>query len=223
MAQPSVEKSQKNSLQVTLQKQVVQQKQNRQVEAQQDVANVLKKVQSQKIVANVSRPVHKNSDVVKVSLEKTADGVAEKNYTQHKNIQEKSKNVSQKFESYADFMDAQADKAAAKAQLAFQAIEKIEKAVEKVIADSADSIISKIESLPVDIVIAKPVSGIEKQLTPVQPSTAQVEKRPFIKMKRRPLSTDNQGVSGITRSSDLKKSQDVVDSLGVTQKTNDVE
>lgn len=221
VGQPVQEKNQKQSLQVSLQaptqqpvthKKPVQKVEDRQ-DVAHDVANVLKKVQSQKIVANVSR--------------NGADKPLQKPV--HKHQTEKVKVVTPKFESYAEFMDAQADKAAAKVQSAFEAIEKIsapvhafnstqktlsdvlpeiEKIAEKEILKPVDSILAKIESLPADIVVSKPVVVVHQELPAAQPSAPTGEKRPFIKMKRRPLSTDNPGVSGITRSSDVKKVED---------------
>ena len=215
VGQPMQEKAQKSPLQVSLQapsKQPVQQKKSVQaVDAREDVAHdiakVLKKVQSQKIVANVSRTPLKALDYGKNSSDKVVDASLEKAPV-HKNHGDKAKVVTPKFESYAEFMDAQADKAAAKAQSTFETIEKIEKAIEKVAIVSVDSIISKIESLPVDIVVSKPVAVIHQKSPAVEKQAE--EKRPFIKMKRRPLSTDNPGVSGITRSSDKKQVEDSV-------------
>ncbi len=195
----------KAMIQVSLQAPVqgaIQQKQNKPVlEKKEDVVNnmtnVLKKVQSQKFVANVSRSAKVISDVDKASLQK--------------HHAEKVKVVVPKFETYAEFMDAQVDKAAAKVQPVLEQVEKIE----KVIIQPVDSIVAKIESLHVEKVVHAPVVHVDT--TVAQQDKPVIEKRPFIKMKRRPLTTDNPGVSGITRSVDKKEDQH-----GATKNEQDV-
>ena len=167
-----------------------------------NIAKVLKKVQSQKIVANVSRPASVPlTQADKVSLKK--------------HHVEKPKVVTPKFESYAEFMDAQVDKAAAKVQSNLDFVEKISTSAqamadkEKEIIKPVDSIVTKIESLHLDVVASKPVALVVHDQSTVEKSS--VQKRPFIKMKRRPLVTDNPGVSGITRSEDKKQSDSFVE------------
>lgn len=212
-----------------------------------DMTKVLKKVQSQKIVANVSRPSliqpspkamidKKASDFVKTSsdmsadkkniLNSSAEKLTENKIFTPKHQTEKVKVVTPKFESYAEFMDAQADKAAAKIQAVGEYIEKISKSSVQVVTDKentvihpVDSIVSKIESLHFEVVANKPVTVVNHNAAIVEkPST---QSRPFIKMKRRPLTTDNPGVSGITRSSDKKQSEDVVQLNHIEKKDNE--
>lgn len=190
----------KSTLQVSLQaptkslepKKVVTQITHTKENVVSDIAKVLKKVQSQKIVANVSRP----SSFAKAPADKSV-GVVQSVHASsdqanqdslHKKRIERPKIVTPKFESYAEFMDAQVDKAIAKSQSTVDVIEKIEK---EIIAQVNFVEIKPVETSVADeAIVAKPVT----------------EKRPFVTMKRRPLTTENPGVSGITRSVDKKSS-----------------
>ena len=162
-----------------------------------NIAKVFAKVASERIVASVSRPVDKDGLSACSSASQNA-GQSLSSFDKvdgQKNYGDKIKTMTPKFESYAEFMDAQADKAAAKAQSVLQAIEKIEKVIEKPAAQ--DAVLAKIESMAAQAVVSTPV-------VPAQPEVIVAEKpvvaKPgFVKMKRRPLSTENSGVSGITR------------------------
>jgi Jag N-terminus len=203
------------------------------VQSQKIVANVSRP--SLKASADAARPSSLASDFVKISSDRLSDTTADKLVheklghasegkqkvsTENKNFApkhqtEKVKVVTPKFESYAEFMDAQADKAAAKIQAAGEHIEKTSISSVQAMADKekmtihpVDSIVSKIESLHLEVVASKPATVLDH--SPVIVEKPAPQQRPFIKMKRRPLTTDNPGVSGITRSSDKKQSDDVV-------------
>lgn len=146
------------------------------------IAKVLKKVQTQKIVANVSRPVQKISDknLIKPGSESLRPV-------------ERPKSATPKFENYDDFINSTTGIPVPK-----------EKHVE---VSSIAPILSKIESLhssiqnlevrDKDFVVAKneSIAPVVQQVKPL----VQAPRVP-LKMKRRPLSTDNLGVSGITKS-----------------------
>lgn len=195
----------KNTTQVVLkvahqpldQKKVVQQLDKKE-DVARDVTKVLKKVQSQKIVANVSR--HGNQAVL---AEKPQQKV------------ENTKVVKPKFESYDKFMDAQADKNVTKNQIVEQTIEKNDQKVVHPVTD----IVAKIESLHIDI---KPHVSHEHHENTSQAQTSQ--KRPFVKMKRRPLATDNPGISGINKPVEMKNhdthTQAVLDTVSYDQPKN---
>ncbi|MBV8661009.1 MAG: Jag N-terminal domain-containing protein [Candidatus Dependentiae bacterium] len=91
-----------------------------------------------------------------------------------------SKVATPKFESYEDFINA--TQAKAKASEVHSVTQFSEVVVEKIIVE-------KVVVAP-QVVSEKKVEAINKVVTP----------RPVLKLKRRPLTTENPGVSGITRS-----------------------
>ena len=164
-----------------------------------DVTKVLKKIQTQKIVANVSRSAHSNHGKSLVqpdeALAKTTANVSR---PVHKTM---PKQVTAKFESYEDFINSTTGIPAEKTVTAPQAV------APKIIVET----ISR-EELVVSVPQVTPV------VSQVQVSAATTPRVP-LKLKRRPLVTENPGISGITRSSEKKNS----DSLSGITKNNDTD
>ncbi len=168
-----------------------------------DVANALKKIQSQKIVANVSRNAQSAHDKSLVKpdeallLRSESSGAHVAKTTANVSSPKKpvhNKQVTAKFESYEDFINSTTGIPAEKESVAAKA-EKIEvveslhkfldhdKSAMNAVNDVATTV--KEEVAPVTLQPSKPTST-----TPRAP----------LKFKRRPLTTENSGVSGIVRS-----------------------
>jgi len=168
----------------------------------QDVTKILKKIQTQKIIANVSRPVHKTMP----------------------------KQVVAKFESYEDFINSTtgipAEKIVTTPQVSsfVKVVQPTNFSSVKTMADektsdfvntSINAAADKQAVVQEELVVAVPqVTMIAPQAKVNVTTTPRVP----LKLKRRPLATDNPGVSGITRSSDKKNS----DSLSDIAKNDDV-
>ncbi len=105
---------------------------------------------------------------------------------------EKVKVVTPKFESYEDYINAQS----AQPSESSKHVINVSQEVGPVVQSEVEKIVNKAEELVVRS--EKPVQVV----VPVQdkPSVAAMTPRVPIKMKRRPLTTENPGVSGITRS-----------------------
>lgn len=171
-----------------------------------DIAKVLKKVQTQKVVANVSRSSHVAHGKASVKSEDVvAKNLATGSQLTHKTS---SKSVTQKFETYEDFINSktgipvQKELIAEQESLSVSIVEKIEtlqKNLEgsKALENSA-TLFSQKEVVEQDV--AQAVTA--KVATPRAP----------LKFKRRPLITENPGVSGIVRSSGASS----VDAAGKT-------
>jgi predicted RNA-binding protein Jag len=170
----------------------------------QDVTKVLKKIQTQKIVANISRPVHKAMP----------------------------KQVTAKFESYEDFINSTtgipAEKTVAPAKTivvapnvssfvktsepADEAFDFAQATTEKLAAKVIDT--EKEVFLKEELVASAPQVAPVVSQVPVNSTTQRVP----LKLKRRPLTTENPGISGITRSLEKKNS----DSLSGIVKNDDM-
>ncbi len=191
-------------------------------DAVKDVTKVLKKIQTQKIVANLSRSANSShgkslaqphevspskSRVESESLAKTTTNISR---PVHKTM---PKQVTAKFESYEDFINSTTGIPAEKTVVAPQVVmvtPKVSSFVKAAMDKENVETVSKEE-----LVVATPqAASVDSQVKANVSTTPRVP----LKLKRRPLTTDNPGVSGITRSSDKKSS----DSLSDITKSDDV-
>lgn len=173
-----------------------------------DIAKVLKKVQTQKVVANVSssfakatQPTHKAS--AGTAADKPVDAMAGKKMAPKSTA---------KFESYEDFINSTTGIPAEKESIVAQVtpnvsivekIESLQKNLEthKVLENSAVSDFSQREVVKQDV---------------AQEVTAKVAApRTPLKFKRRPLTTENPGVSGIVRSSVANPIEEIEKTSGI--------
>lgn len=171
-------------------------------DAVKDIAKVLKKIQTKKIVANVSRTSHVAQEKkVAQKIEKIADKTeVERQAIRH--VHKTAPKVAhQKFETYEEFINSTMNIQPEKEIITTQVVASVAK-------------VETVQPLPkqVDTAITEEIlPEVSQQTSPVASKVAGISsstQRMPLKMKRRPLSTEKSGVSGITRSSSLPKVAD---------------
>ena len=195
----------------------------------QDVTKVLKKIQTQKIVANVSRATHSTHskslvqpDHVSPSKSRTESEVLAKSTANVSRPMHKTmpKQVTAKFESYEDFINsttgipAEKTSAAAKSIVvapkteSFASTNKSMHEVSELAKTTTEVLAGAVSSKEKEVFLKEELVVSAPQVAPVvsQVSGSSTTPRVPLKLKRRPLTTENPGVSGITRSSEKKSS-----------------